>query len=169
MLQANTMTDFAERFGWTDGRVPSVNPEHLAATWKFFDRTDESVSSTKTTGIGVVLARAGLSAQEIEVLGRAESGGFAFVMRSLVLQSLLKRGVLQQYAHGSERDERVFRAVASFPFTEEEFGEATVLLHLKTLPPEKSALLRSSLISEGYNPEEPRLDSKFLEWIRAQK
>ena len=163
------MSDFEDRFKWEGGRVPSVNAEHLAATWKFMGEADEGVSSTRTTGVGIVLARAGLSAQEIEVLGTAESGGSAFVIRSLVLQSLLQRGVLHQYANGSELDERVFRAVASFPFTEEEFGEATMLLHLKKLPPEKSAQLRSSLIAEGYNPEEPKVDSEFLEWIRAQQ
>ena len=163
------MGDFEDRFKWEGGHVPSVNPEHLAATCKFMGEADEGVSNTKTTGVGIVLARAGLSGQEIELLGRAESGGFAFGIRSHLLQSLLQRGVLRQYADGSELDERVFRAAASFPLSEEDYGEASVLLHLKNLPPEKSALLRSSLMAEGYNPEEPKVDSKFLEWIRTQQ
>lgn len=163
------MSDFKDRFKWEGGRVPSVNPQHLAATWKVMGEVQDSASTTKTIGLGVVLARAGLSAREVKVLSTVEGGGFAFVIRSQLLQSLVQRGVLQQYASGSELHERVFRAVASFPFTEEEFGEATVLLHLKNLPAEKSAQLRSSLISEGYNPEEPKVDSKFLEWIRTQQ
>lgn len=163
------MGDFEDRFKWEGGRVPFVKPEHLAATWKFMSEADEGVSSTRTTGVGVVLARAGLSADEIEFLSRAEGGGFAFVIRSQLLQSLVQRGVLREYADGNELDRRVFRAVALFPFNEEDFAEASVLLHLKTLPPEKSAQLRSSLIAEGYNPEEPKVDSKFLEWIRTQQ
>ncbi len=159
------MTDFADRFGWEDGRVPSVNPEHLAAMWKFIGGTDESVSNTKTTGLGVVLARAGFSAHEIETLSRVEGGGFALVVRSLLLQSLFQRGVLQAQATGTAADESVVRAAASFPFTEADLAEATVLLQLKNLPPEKSFQLRTSLVEQGYDPEEPKVDVKFLKWI----
>src|SRR5690348_4717176 len=89
----NTMSEFKEHFRWEHGRVPSVNPAHLAATWKFMGDTAEGISNTKTTGLGLVLARAGLSASDIDFLSRAEGGGFAFVVRSALLQSFVQRGV----------------------------------------------------------------------------
>lgn len=160
------MSDFEERFKWEGGRVPSVKPEHLAATWKFMGEAQEGVSNTKTYGLGIVLARGELSADEIEFLSRAEGGGPAFVMRSLFLQSLVQREVLHDYTEGSELDQRVFGAVASFPLNEEDFAEAALQLQLKKLSPEKSSQLRAGLIAEGYNPAEPKVDARFLEWIR---
>lgn len=161
----NSMSDFADRFEREGGPVPQVKPEHLAAMWKLERDANEQFRSAGTSGLGV-LAGYGI---DVEALSQTEGGVLAVQLRATLLQSLAERRVVNDYVQGEQVDERVIRAVASFPFDKEGLAEAFIQLQLKKLPPEQSSQLRSSLIAEGYNPEEPKVDSKFLEWMRTQQ
>jgi hypothetical protein len=64
---------------------------------------------------------------------------------------------------------KYFAQSRHFPAIKDDIGEAVVQLQLKKLPVEQAAELRKNLIGGGYNPDEPKVDSRFLEWMRRSR
>jgi hypothetical protein len=88
------------------------------------------------------------------------------MFRCQLLSSLVKRGVLREYA-ADDLNDSVFRAAAAMPLDKDELSEALTLLHLLQSPEDVRSTTIQSLRSEGYDPENPRIDSKFLCFVLA--
>jgi hypothetical protein len=152
-------SDFADRFNREGGPVPEANPEHLRRMWKHA-RENASLGKGKTSGFGAL----GLDASD---LGDAPRDKITILtLRLGLVQSLCERNVLRDYLHGDELAEEVFQAAASLPCDKEDVAEAMVLLTMKQQPQLDYSELRREMTAHGYNPDEPKIDSKFLEWIR---
>lgn len=161
-----SMSEFVERFNREGALVPAANPDHLASMWKLMREVKERYPNTGTCSAGGHVA-IGVSAAGIE--GVTSDDVASLSIRLALLQSFLERNVLHEHFQSDELIQEVFRAVASFPCDKEDVGEAVVQLQLKKLPVEKASELRNDLVLGGYNPDEPKVDSKFLEWMRRQK
>ena len=159
----NAPSDFIERFNQQGGPIPIVDSDHLPRMWNLM--CELNARSANRPGHDSGARAIGLGAAGIENISRDEAS--ALGLRFAMLESFVERNVVREYVDGDQVRAQVFRAIASFPCDKEEFGEAVLQLQLKKLPPEQSAQLRSSLMAEGYNPEEPKVDAKFLEWIRS--
>jgi hypothetical protein len=83
-----------------------------------------------------------------------------------LLSALASRGVLNEYKHGEELDEKVFRAAATIPFNKHDLGEAMLPLRLAQLPADVVAKWTEAMRAEGRDPDKPNVDGKFLDWLR---
>lgn len=161
-----SMSDFVERFNREGGLVPAANPAHLASMWKLMRELKERYPNSGTCGAGGHVA-VGLSAAGME--GVTSDDVASLSIRLTLLEFFIERNLFPEHLQNDEMVQEVYRAVASFPCDKEDVGEAVVQLQLRKLPVDQASELRKSLIGGGYNPDEPKVDSKFLEWMRAQK
>jgi hypothetical protein len=85
--------------------------------------------------------------------------------RHEVMWSLVQRGVLKDYVHGEELDEKVFIAAATMPCNKTDVAE-TMLPLLLAKSPEIAEKAKENMRAEGYDPDKPNIDAKFVEWLR---
>jgi len=159
------MSEFVERFNREGGLVPPINPDHLASMWNLMREVNERFPNTGTCGLGGHVG-VGLSAAGMEGVTGDDVAGLS--IRLALLQSFVERNVVYEHFQSDQFIQKVFRAIASFPCDKEDVGEAVLQLQLKNLPVEQASELRKNLIGGGYNPDEPKVDSKFLKWMRSQ-
>jgi len=153
-----------KRFNREGGPVPAVDPGALEQVWQATQRMEAVVGSRpKTMGLG---ARAGYGV-DVSSLGTITVHQVAVALRVRLLSSLFHRGVLRDYLLGDKLKEEVFRSAATIPCDKEELGEALILLHLAQSPEDIAAKGMEQLRAEGYDPEKPKIDCKFLAWVRA--
>jgi hypothetical protein len=156
----NQPNDFVERFNREGGPVPEANPDLMKKMWTRTREAGLRGDATKTSGLGAI----GIDASE---LGDAPRDAMTvLIVRLQLLQSLFERNVLREYLHGDELVDEVFKAAATLPCDKEEIGEAIVQLMMKHRPEADFSELKSEMIAHGYNPEAPKIDSKFLAWMR---
>jgi len=87
---------------------------------------------------------------------------FPISWRYQLLSSLLERGVLNDYKHGEELDEKVLAVAATMPCDNTDLTETMLPILLAKSPPEHAAKTKEAMLAGGYNPEKPNIDSKFL-------
>ncbi|MCI0355448.1 MAG: hypothetical protein L0099_10490 [Acidobacteria bacterium] len=91
---------------------------------------------------------------------------FAITTRHWLLSALVDRGVLKDYQNVGQLDERVFRAAATVSFNKEDLAEAMIALKLAGSPAEVVAQVKKDFLAHGYDLDHPRIDRKFLAWMR---
>jgi len=149
--------DFLERITREGGPIPFVDPDDMKKMWKFV----RDCPATKTIGLGVV-AGLGLSDQSLdgtEVLG----------VRLNLLRSLFERGILHDYLVDGEISDEIFRAAATMPCEWKDFCEAGVQLLLKQSSEETISKAREMFMAQGYDPDKPEIDFKFLAWMHDHR
>jgi len=117
--------------------------------------------STKAFGLGAIA----LDASDLDA---SQDKLAALTIRLALLQSLFERNVLRDYLDGDELTDEVFQAAASIPCDKEEIGEAIVPVAMKQRPELECSELKREVIAHGYDPEQPKIDSRFLAWMRNQ-
>ncbi|HWY69326.1 MAG TPA: hypothetical protein VNX88_11705 [Terriglobales bacterium] len=116
--------------------------------------------ATKTFGLGTI----GIDASEI---GDAPGDKFhGLVIRLGLLRSFFERNVLRDYLHGGDFADEVFQAAASLPCDRDDVGEAMVQMAMKQRPEVDCSEFKREMIAHGYDPDAPKIDSKFLAWMR---
>ena len=156
--------EFIEQFNRQGGPIPAVDPRALGQVWRAMQRAEADASSqTKTMGLGA-LAGYGV---DISALGAGSAHHMALTLRLSLLSSLSHRGVLHEYLLEGKLNEVAFQSAATIPLDKEELGEALLLFQLAQSPEEAAARAKDQLRAEGYDPEKPAIDSKFLAWLRA--
>lgn len=111
----------------------------------------------------------GLGALGIDVSKRGpdfETELFFITTRLGMLCNLVARGVLKDYQEGEELDERVYRAAATVSFTYEEWGESMMAERLPQYHADVVANVKQQFRDHGYDLDHPRIDTKFLAWLR---
>ena len=76
---------------------------------------------------------------------------------------------MNDYKHGEELDEKVFRAAATMPCDLHDLGETMLPLALAQSPAEIVAKAKEEMLACGLDPEKPNLDGKFLSWLRDKR
>lgn len=140
--------------------VPVVDPEQLKRLWRGIRDVLASLPQDKATGLGAIAGAAFMSGKPTATEYLSTS------MRANLISALLERGVLCAFQQGNDLAEIVFRAAATIPMTLEDLGEATLQLHLRTMPSEEAAKVKAQLLAEGYDFDQPTIDGKFLAAVR---
>jgi hypothetical protein len=147
--------EFMERFNREGGPVPPVDPDALKQVWQAMRKSEAYVKSHSTTGLTAVAGPGnGPGVREL-----------CLMLRRHLLSSLVARGVLREHVVDDNLNDDVFRAAASMPLNKDELGEALTLLHLAQSPEDVRSKARLQLKAEGYDPDSPNIDSKFLRCI----
>ena len=110
-------------------------------------------------GLGV------LAAYGVDAIFQADRC-FPLFWRHLLLSFLVERGILNEYKHGEDLDERVFNAAATMPCNLEDVGETMLPQLLAQSPADVLSEAEEHMLARGYNPEKPNLDGKFLDWLQ---
>lgn len=159
---AEETSDFFERFNREGGMVPAANPDHIKMMWNRMRDVELVRRSGKTSGLGAI----GIDAS---FLGESARDNLAaLTLRLGLLRSLLERDVLRDYLQGDEVPDEVFAAAADIPCDKEEISEAMLQLVMKQRPDADCSELKHEMIAHGYDPNAPKIDSKFLMWLRKR-
>jgi len=132
----------------------------LKKIWKRIREAGLTTSATKTFGLGAV----GIDPWELG--DRPHEEVHALAIRLELLRSLFERNVLHDYLRGDDFAEEVFQAAASLPCDGDDIGEAMVQLAMKQRPEADYSELKREMIAHGIDPDHPRVDSRFLAWIK---
>ncbi len=90
----------------------------------------------------------------------------AIWLRQNILAALVGRGVLKDYMDGDQLNAEVFTAAATIPCNKDDLAEATVQLMLSQSPAEVAATAKEEMRAAGYDADKPKIDGKFLDWLR---
>ena len=148
--------EFLERITREGGPIPCVDPADMKKMWRFV----RDCPATKTIGFGV-FAALGLSDPTLD-------GAGVLGVRLMLLRDLFERGILDDYLTDGEISDEIFRATATLPCDWEDCCEARMQLHLKQSSEETISKTKETFMAHGYNLDEPKIDSKFLAWVRDQ-
>ncbi len=135
--------------------VPEANPADMQKLWKFMPAWADNKA------VGLTVARAeGVGIESLQ------GGGFVAIgMRMMLLDSLVRRGVLREFEEDEGLRAEVFRAAATLPLSGEDISEALALKRLPEMPADEADKLLAQMQAAGHDPEHPRIDEKFLSWI----
>lgn len=137
--------------------IPAVSASDIKQLWEASRRIPPRPNVA--VGLGVYAACG------VEAASRPEQ--FMWVSFRLSLMSaLVGRGVLNDYMHGGDLDEKVFRAAATIPCSKGDVAEAMVQLKLAQSPAEIVAKAKEEMRGEGYDADKPNIDGNFLDWLR---
>ena len=159
-MAADESTDFVERFNREGGPVPEADADHLKKVWKRVREAERMGEGTKTFGLGAC----GIDASPYGVTPGEKFHGLT--IRVALLQSLSQRNVLLEYLRGEDFADEVFQAAASLPCDRDDIGEAMIQLAMKQRPEADCSEVKREMVAHGYDLDKPRIDSKFLAWIR---
>ena len=161
---AEETSDFVERFNREGGPIPAADPEHIKMLWNRTRELERIRPPGKTAGPGAHAV--GIDASFLGKPSRDEQA--AVTIRLLLLQSLFERDVLRDYLRDGELPDEVFAAVAEIPCDKEEIGEAIVQLRMKQDADAAYSEMKREMIANGYDPDTPKIDAKFLGWLRKR-
>ena len=160
-MQTNPWAELDEQFD-RGAPVRAVDPADVKQVWvavrameaEFGPRPDHA---TGAAALGFDVSSRGPGfATELFIIG----------IRHSLLVTLVDRGVLRDYQNGDTLDERVFCAAATVPFKKEDLAEAMIALKLAGSPAEVVTQVKKDFLAHGYDLDNPKVDAKFLDWMR---
>ncbi len=89
--------------------------------------------------------------------------------RHTLLSALVQRGVLDDYKHGEDLDESVFRSAATIPCDNHDLAEAMLPRLLTRFSAEDAQKAKEEMLAGGYDPDMPNINRKFLDWLRRSE
>jgi hypothetical protein len=143
--------------------IPAVSAFDMKQMWNAMLHMNADFPpdpNCRTTAIGV------FAAYGVEAAANRPEEFMLVSWRHRLLSSLVEKGVLNDYKHGEELDERVFCAAATMPCDIQDIGETMLPLLFAQSPPEMVAKAREEMLAHGYNLDKPNLEGKFLNWLR---
>lgn len=140
--------------------IPTASSSDIKQLWAAHPRINADIPPDANVAIGLgVVAAYGVEAASDPVR-------FLPVQwRHMVMADLLERGILATYVHGGEPHEIVFRAAATIPLTKEDIVDITIPKILAKAAPEVATKALAHMRAQGYDPEKPNIDAKFLRWL----
>jgi hypothetical protein len=89
----------------------------------------------------------------------------AFTVRYMLLDALIRAGILDRYIEDATLRQKVFAAAASLPCDIHDLGEAMILRRLRESPPDVVEKMIEEMRQAGYDPGHPKLGEKFIAWM----
>ena len=158
--QIESLHTMVEQFD-DGGPIPPASAYDLKQFWDVSRRVHADIPPRPNVAIGLCV----FAAYGFEAASSGPERCLPIQWRYEILKSLIERGVLKEYTHGEELDEKVFVAAATMPCDKTDLGE-TMLPLLLAKSPEIAEKAKESMRAEGYDPDKPNIDAKFLEWLR---
>jgi hypothetical protein len=142
--------------------VPTVDPEELKHMWLALKKLQSEIpGEVRALGLGAIAGAGHLLKRD-----PTESDYMSFMMRASILQSLLDRQVLRDFDMEEERANSVFQAAATIPLNKDDLGEALMQQRLSEQTAEEAAKVKAAWRAEGYDPDRPLIDLKFLDFMQ---
>jgi hypothetical protein len=142
--------------------IPPANPHDLKQFWDVSRRINTDMPPRPGVAIGLgIFASYGFEA--------ASAGAEKYMpveWRHELMSSLIKRGVLKDYVHGEELDEKVFAAAATMPCDKTDVAETMLPFLFSKSSKEDAAKAMEEMRAGGYDPDKPNIDGKFLDWLQ---
>ncbi len=138
--------------------IPPVNASDIRQMWAAARRIPSRPN--------VVIGMGAYAACGVEAASDRPEQMLAIWHRQNMLAALVARGVLNDYLHGEEMDEKVFRAAATIPCNQEDWKQAMFPLMLAQLPADHAAKVREEAHAAGIDLDNLPIDRKFLDWLR---
>jgi hypothetical protein len=88
------------------------------------------------------------------------------MMRNVLFNALLERGILDEYMKDEVLRKKVFAAAALFPCDKDDLGEAVAQRLIRDAQPDVAEKTREEFRQAGYDPDHPKVAAKFIAWIR---
>ena len=141
--------------------ISRSEPSDIRQLWEASSRIpgEERWQSQRAMGFGAFGCGIDPSSRSPEQL-------FAITIRLQLLSALLRRGVLDDYMQDDESRNRVFRAIATLPCSKDDLAQAMIPVKLSEFAPEVVAKTKDEMRAQGYDPDHPAVDDKFLAWMR---
>jgi hypothetical protein len=139
-----------------------VNPSDMQKMWEV---SQKYMPDRKAKGAVAVDSRL-YAAHGVDPAAFDGEQHVSMSMRQWLLVSLVERGVLRDYFDGEKLRPEVFRAAATIPCDKNDLSEALASHHLPEMSAEEAAKLREQMQAEGFDLEHPKVDEKFLAWMR---
>ena len=142
--------------------IPPVSPSDLKNLWNVSRRMNADMPPKPGVATGLALA----AAYGFEAASASPEVRVPIQLRCHLLAALVERGVLKNYLHGEELDERAIRAAATMSCDKVDLGEALFPQMFATYSAEIVEKVKEEMRAGGYDPDRPNVDRKFLDWIR---
>jgi hypothetical protein len=143
--------------------IAVVNPSDLKQLWEVTRRMNADMPPRPGVAIGLAV----FAAYGFEAASASPEQRVPIQLRCQLMSALVERGVLNDYLHGEELDERAFRAAATMPCDKIDLGEAMIPQMLATYSAEIVEKAKEEMRAGGYDPDKPNVDNKFLDWLRS--
>ena len=159
-MDQNPFTAAAEQLN-SGAAIPAVSASDIKQMWNATRRMKADLPMGPNTAIGIdVFAGYGVEAAST----RHEQ--FIWIqLREMLISGLSTSGVLSDYMHGEELDEKVFCAAATIPCDKNDLAEAMAPFWFRQVPVEVGETARDEMRAAGYDPDRPRIVTKFFEWM----
>jgi hypothetical protein len=161
MARAEAMDAAAAQFN-SGAPIPPVKASDLKQLWEATRRMNADMPPRPGVAVGLAV----YAAYGFEAACAPPEELMAITSRGQLLSAIVERGVLNEYVHGEELDEEVFRAAATMPCDKDDFFQAIMPDMVTQLPAEDVAKFKEEMRTHGYDIYQPSVDRKFLEWLR---
>ena len=141
--------------------IPPVSASDMKQMWDATRRMNADIPPRPNVAIGLAV----FAAYGVDAAFSPEEF-LPIRWRHQLLESLVERGILNDYKQGEELDEKVFRAAATMPCDKNDVAETKLPLLFAQSATELVAKAKEEMLADGYDPEKPKLDGKFLDWLR---
>jgi hypothetical protein len=163
MARAEAMSAAVQQFN-SGAPIPPVKASDLRQFWDARRRMNADMPPRPGVAVGLAV----YAAYGFEAAAGDPGGLLAIKWRHQLMSALVERGVLSEYVHGEELDERVFRAAATMPCDKEDFFQAVMPQMLTLFPPEDVPKFKEEMEAHRYDIDKPPVDQKLLEWLRTK-
>ncbi len=116
---------------------------------------------------GVALGAGAYAAYGVEAAVTRPHELMPIMLRENMLASLFERGILKDYLHGEELDEKVFSAAATMPCNKQDWEQAMFPAVLAQFPADQALKVKEEARAAGIDLDNPPIDGKFLDWLRS--
>ena len=141
--------------------IPPVNASDIKQMWDSTRRMKTDLPLSPNAGISLTV----YAAYGVEAASASPEQFMWIMSRHQLVSALAERGVLNDYMHGEELDEKVCCAAATMPCDKHDLAEARTPLWLAQVSAEVASKTRERMHAAGQDPDKPKIDDKFLEWL----
>ena len=147
-MQMDEMNIVTEQIN-AGAEIASVDPSLIEKIWKAINSISKELREGSSTGLHAV-ASAGSYPEDPE----QRVGG---MIRYTLMNSLIERGILDEYMKNESQRKKVFATAAQFPCDKNDLGEAVA----QKLDQKTNEELRQA----GYDPDHPKVAERFIAWM----
>lgn len=158
-MQSNDVRAATEHFN-TGAEIPSVEPFAIEKLWEAIRSIPKEQRQNTAMGLGF------LAQGDPDCLPQSPELQVAMTLRYTLLDALVERGILDTCIEDESMRKKVFSAAASFPCNQEDLGELLMQRLLRDSPPDAAQKTTEELRQAGYDPGNPKVGERFIEWMR---
>lgn len=157
-MQSDDINSVTERIN-AGAAVPAVEPSQIEYMWQAISKIPRE--QRRATGIDLQHVAAGSG----RLMPRPEQR-VGMMIRYVLFDHLLEQGLLDEYMKDDVSQKKVLTAVALFPCDKNDLAEATAQRLSREGSREVANKIARELKQAGYDPDHPRLGSRFIDWMR---